>query len=68
MPLPERKSGMAFENFINNNRFKSTESTVYLNNMVNDSSFHTDCWRRNLHNNWPVVVGNNTELAAADNK
>jgi hypothetical protein len=42
MPLPELRSSAAYENFINDHRFKSTETTVYLNNKVEDNSFHTD--------------------------
>jgi len=42
MLTPDWTNDAVFKNFIDDHRLKSTESTVYLNNRVEDGPFHTD--------------------------
>ena len=39
MPILDCRRGAVFENAINDHRLKSTESTVYLNNQVENGLF-----------------------------
>jgi hypothetical protein len=53
MPILDCRRGAVFENTINDHRLKSTGSTVYLNNQVENGPFHTDqrgvCGRRSTN-------------------